>query len=136
MSGPPVAVSSAPFRVAIFEAFVVDARKNVTSTFVVALLALEIVVRIDFENVVAVRAAVRRVGGLFVRGRAFLLLMLLCSVSMVLEKYRGRAKRLVAYRGFAILLVEDRDSVSVFDYSGYVMCAPLDVCVRSDLTSV
>jgi len=57
---------------------VVDAKKNVTSIVVGVRLAAEIVVgiAIGVVLVVAARVAVRRVGGLFVRGRAFLLLML------------------------------------------------------------
>jgi len=59
---------------------VVDAKKNVTSIVAGVRLAAEIVMGIVIGVVVvvvvAVRVAVRRVGGLFVRGRAFLLLML------------------------------------------------------------
>jgi len=74
----PAAICLNPCVVAVYVTVVVDAKKNVTSIVVGVRLAAEIVVgiAIGVVLVVAARVAVRRVGGLFVRGRAFLLLML------------------------------------------------------------
>lgn len=78
------------------------------------LVTVQIVVG-RFAIVVAARAVVRRVGGLFVRGRAFLLSMLYtvsCQYAVKVQR-RGEAQ---SYHESVILLVGHRDSVSVFDY--------------------
>ena len=75
----PAAICLIPYVVAVFVMFVVDAKKNVTSIVAAVRLAAGTVVGsvIGVVIVVAVvKVAVRRVDGLSVRGRAFLLLML------------------------------------------------------------
>lgn len=73
----PVVVSAARSHDVVLAQFVVDARKNVESIVAAAgFLAAGIVIGGRLGVVGVVTVAVRRVGGLFVRGRVFLLLML------------------------------------------------------------
>jgi len=75
----PAAICLDPYVVAVCVMAAVDAKMNVTSIVAAVRLAAENVVGSVIGVVVVVAVvmvAVRRVGGLFVRGRAFLLLML------------------------------------------------------------
>jgi hypothetical protein len=62
---------------------VAGARRNVTLISAAAPLAVGIVMGMASGVAVVERAVVRRAGGLFVRERAFLLLMLLHGISML-----------------------------------------------------
>jgi hypothetical protein len=72
-------ISSVLYHIAVFGSPVAGARKNVMLIFVV-FLVVETVVGIGVEGVEVVRVVVKRVGGLFVLRRVFLLLMLWCGV--------------------------------------------------------
>jgi hypothetical protein len=93
MLGRPAVTSSTLYHIAVFGSLVAGARKNVMLIFVV-FLVVETVMGIGVEGVEVVRVVVKRVDGLFVLRRVFLLLMLWVGVLASALEARSRVEEM------------------------------------------
>jgi hypothetical protein len=86
-------ISSTLYHIAVFGSLVAGARKNVV-LISAALLVVETVMGIGVEGVEVVRVVVKRVDGLFVLRRVFLLLMLWVGVLASALEARSRVEEM------------------------------------------